>query len=64
MIYYHVLPRVENYISSYKFLLYSKKHAKETIKMTKELTRINAIYIPNPDFMEKVKNSGIQSECK
>jgi hypothetical protein len=64
MIAYNVLPRLEEYVSSYKFAFYSTKHAKKTIEMTKNILRDNAEHIPKQDFMEKVKNGGIQSELK
>jgi len=64
MIAYNVLPRLEDYISSYKFMFYSTGHAKKAIQMTKSILRENADYIPNPDYAEKVKNGGIQNELK
>ncbi len=64
MIAYNVLPRFENYISSYRFMFYSTSHAKKTIQMTKNILRENAAHIPKPDFMEKVRHGGIQSEIK
>ena len=64
MIAYNVLPKLEEYISSYRFALYSTKHAKKTIEMTKKILRDNAEHIPKQDFMEKVKNGGVQSELK
>jgi len=64
MIAYNVLPRLENYISSNKFIFYSTGHAKKTIQMTKDILRDNAAYVPKHDFMETVRNGGIQSELK
>jgi hypothetical protein len=64
MIAYNVLPRLEDYITSYKFMFYSTKHAKKTIQMTKSILRDNASVIPKPNFAEKVRNGGIQNEIK
>lgn len=62
MISYNVVPRLEKYISSYKFWLYSKNHAKKTIKMIREIEQSNDELMPELDFMEKTKNGGIQNE--
>ncbi|NJA05490.1 hypothetical protein HC024_07100 [Methylococcaceae bacterium WWC4] len=62
MISYNVLPRLEVYLLSYKFWFYCTNHAKKTIRMIKEIIERNAEYIPEPDFMEKVRNGGIQNE--
>ncbi len=64
MIVYNVTPRLEGYISNKKLLFYSKSHAKKTIKVTNKLIQQYADYIPEQDFMEKVRNGGIQSELK
>jgi hypothetical protein len=64
MITYHVLPKLESYTNSYKFWLYSTKNANRTIINIKEIIRNNAEHIPELDFMEKVRNGGIQNEIK
>ena len=60
MISYNVLPRFESYLSNYKFWFYSTSHAKKTIKMIKEIIQSNAEYMPELDFIEKVRHGGIQ----
>ena len=64
MISYNVLPRLEDYLKSYKFWFYSTSHAKKTIKMIKDIMQSNVEHMPKSDFMERVRHGGIQSEIK
>jgi hypothetical protein len=55
-------PAMKNYISSYRFWLYSTKNAKAIINQTLLLAKDNKDLIQGKDYMEKVKNGGIQGE--
>lgn len=55
-------PAMKKYIGSYRFWLYSTKNAKNIINQTLLLAKENKDLIPEKDYMEKVKNGGIQGE--
>lgn len=58
----YLKPAMKKYISSYRFWLYSTKNAKTIINKTLLLAKENKDLIPEKDYMEKVKNGGIQGE--
>ncbi|MBU2709137.1 hypothetical protein KCM76_24290 [Zooshikella marina] len=64
MVSHNVLPSLEDYLKSYKFWFYSTSHANKTIKMIKDIMRNNVAYMPESDFMERVRHGGIQREIK
>jgi len=53
---------MRDYIISYRFWLYSTKSAKNTIKQILALGKANSDLIPESDYMQQVKNGGIQGE--
>lgn len=55
-------PAMKEYIGSYRFWLYSTKNAKAIMNKTLLLAKENKDLIPDKDYMEKVKNGGIQGE--
>ncbi len=56
------LPKLENYINSRQFMFFSTSRAKENVNKIKDLLVENKGSIPEPDYMEKVREGGIQGE--
>jgi hypothetical protein len=57
-----ILPVMKDYLATYQFWLYSTKNAKNTIELIERQINENLDLVPENDYMEKVKNGGIQGE--
>lgn len=57
-----IIPEMKKYLKSYQFWLYSTGSGKEIITSIEQQIHENIDLVPETDYMEKVKNGGIQGE--
>lgn len=55
-----ICPAIQKYVGEFQFLLFSTKAAKTTIEQIDAIKEEYKDFIPDADFMERVKNGGIQ----
>ncbi len=55
-----VLPRLKSYVHGWQFLFFRTSSAKHAIELIEKSVNANREMIPDSDYMEKVKNGGIQ----
>jgi hypothetical protein len=58
----NLTPAMNKYMRSYSFWLYSTKNAKSMVNDISILANENTNFIPENDYMEQVKNGGIQGK--
>ena len=56
-----IVPKIETYLAQWQFLLFSTKASKRSLDRIAIDQREYAELLPEPDFMEKRRTSGIQS---
>ena len=61
-VYYLAIPEIEKYLSRRQFWFFPKKRANDTIKAIKKVADEYSDFIPQADFLEKVRDGGIVRE--
>lgn len=59
-----IIPQIKKYIHEWQFLFFSTKDTKNTITNTEAVINENRDLIPEENYLEIIKDGGIQSELK